>query len=149
MTTRPADLHDSLILADLLRQALLRASRRLRRETLTAGISSLDVLLLAKIKGNPGVGVCDLADEEDISRPSMSSRVKQLEAAGLVARSDDAADGRRSGLTITRAGARKLEVVRRQRNDWLAARLAGLSPEDRAALAAATGPLAQLVNPES
>jgi DNA-binding MarR family transcriptional regulator len=149
MTARPADLHDTLALADLLRPALMRASRRLRRETLTAGISSFDALLLAKIRRKPGVGVCDLADEENISRPSMSSRVKRLEVAGLLARSDDAADGRRSGLTITRAGARKLEIVRRRRNDWLAARLAALSPEDRAALSLAVGPLAQLVSPES
>lgn len=127
-------------LADVLRPALLRVSRRLRQEAQKVGASALDALLLGEIKRNPGIGVCDLADGEQISRPTMSGHVKRLEAAGWVARSLDAEDGRRSGLAITPAGARQLDLVRRQRNDWLAARLAKLSPADRDLLEAA-GPV--------
>jgi DNA-binding MarR family transcriptional regulator len=71
--------------------------------------------------------------------------VKRLEAAGLVARSGHAVDGRRSGLAITDAGVQRLDAVRRRRNDWLAVRLARLTPQARAQLAAAAEPLLQLI----
>jgi len=75
----------------------------------------------------------------------MSGHVKRLEAAGLITRAEDACDARRSGLTITPAGLETLEAIRQQRNDWLAARLAKLSPEDRARLADAAEPLLKLL----
>jgi DNA-binding MarR family transcriptional regulator len=136
---------DILALAEALRPALLRVSRRLRLEAQKVGLSAQDALLLGHITKNPGVGVSALADAEKISRPTMSAHIKRLEADGLVARSGDAQDGRRSGLAITKAGMRKLDIIRASRNDWLAARLARLSAEDRALLEAATAALTRLV----
>ncbi|WP_374576085.1 MarR family winged helix-turn-helix transcriptional regulator [Phenylobacterium sp.] len=135
---------DPVALAEALRPAILRVSRRLRQEANKVGASALDALLLGQILRTPGVGVCDLADEEKISRPTMSSHIKRLEAAGWVSRATDAEDGRRSGLTITDAGREALAAIRRQRNDWLAARLAQLPAEARQALAAAAAPLLEL-----
>ncbi len=132
-------------LAELLRPALLRVSRRLRQEAAKAGLSALDVLLLVEIKRQPGVGVSDLADAEQMSRPAMSTHIKRLEAAGWISRLSHASDGRRSGLTITPAGMAALADARRRRNDWLAARLSALGPEARQALHAAAGPLTALV----
>ncbi|RAK58440.1 MarR family transcriptional regulator [Phenylobacterium hankyongense] len=140
---------DIVALADALRPALLRVSRRLRQEAQKAGLSAQDALLLGAIKKNPGVGVSALADAERTSRPTMSGHIKRLEALGLVARSGDEADGRRSGLAITAAGARKLDIIRRQRNDWLAARLATLPAAERATLAAAAAPLLKLVGAQA
>lgn len=137
---------DIVALAETLRPALLRVSRRLRLEAQKVGLSAQDALLLGHITKNPGIGVSALAEAEKISRPTMSAHVKRLEAEGLIARSDDAKDGRRSGLTITPAGIRKLEIIRRERNDWLAARLGRLSPEDRALLEAAAGALLRMVD---
>ena len=139
------DITDPVALADALRPGLLRVSRRLRLEAQKAGLSQQDVFLLSHIRKHPGVGVSALADAEQTSRPTMSLHVKRLEAAGLVARREDAEDARRSGLTVTAAGARKLDAIRRQRNDWLAARLAKLSPTEREQLAAAVEPLLRLV----
>ena len=80
-----------------------------------------------------------------MTRASMSGHVKRLEAAGWIARAEaDADDRRRFGLTLTAKGAKALDAIRRRRNDWLAAGLARLSREERAALAAAAGPLARL-----
>lgn len=135
-------------LAETLRPALLRVSRRLRQEAQRAGVSALDALLLNQIKRNPGVGVCDLADAEQTSRPTMSGHVKRLEAAGWIARADHAEDGRRSGLAITPAGERQLDAVRQLRNDWLAGRIAKLTPEARAKLENAAAPLLQLLSLE-
>src|SRR3990167_5624883 len=113
-------------LAEALRPALLRVSRRLRQEAQRVGVSALDALILGQIMRRPGVGVCDLAQAEQISRPSMSGHVKRLEAAGWVSRADNAEDGRRSGLAVPPAGAQQLEAIRQHRNDWLAARIAKL-----------------------
>jgi DNA-binding MarR family transcriptional regulator len=135
---------DVIDLADALRPAILRVSRRLRQEAQKAGLSAQDALLLGHVRKNPGIGVSALADAERTSRPTMSAHIKRLAAAGLIARSEHAQDGRRSGLTVTAAGARKLEIIRRERNDWLAARLARLSPADRARLEAAAEPLLRM-----
>jgi DNA-binding MarR family transcriptional regulator len=135
-----------IALADALRPAVLRVSRRLRLEAQKAGLSAQDALLLGHIRKHPGIGVSGLAEAERTSRPTMSAHVKRLEAAGLVARSDHAEDGRRSGLAITPAGERKLEIIRRERNDWLAARLSRLSPADRETLERAAPALLRLID---
>lgn len=139
---------DPTALADNLRAPLLRVSRRLRQEAQRAGSSALDALVLGQIRRRPGIGVSDLADAEQMSRPSMSGHVKRLEAAGWIDRAEHAQDGRRCGLRITAAGEAQLDAVRQRRNDWLAARLARLDPQARAALAAAQEPLLQLLSQE-
>jgi len=140
------DIEDVFALAEALRGPLLRVSRRLRHEGQKAGLSAQDALLLGYLKKNPGAGVSELADFEQISRPTMSSHVKRLEAAGWIVRTDDAADGRRQGLTVTPSGLRKHAAIQRHRNDWLAARLVRLSTEERERLAAAAGPLLKLTS---
>ena len=132
-------------LAEALRPALLRLSRHLRREAQKAGVSALDAQLLGVIKKKPGIGGAELADVEQMTRPSMSSHLKRLQAAGWITRDPACAeDRRRVGLRLTASGDAALATIRRRRNDWLAARLAGLAPEALAALAAAAGPLDQL-----
>jgi DNA-binding MarR family transcriptional regulator len=100
---------------------------------------------LSRIRQTPGIGVCDLADAELISRPSMSSRIKRLVAEGLVSRAEDLTDGRRAGLAITRAGQRKIEAIKRRRNDWLAERIGELSAAERARLSAAAAAITHMV----
>jgi DNA-binding MarR family transcriptional regulator len=129
-------------LAERLRPVLLRLSRQLRRQSHAVGLTPLDTLLLGHVRKKAGVGVSELADVEQMSRPSMSAHVKRLEAAGWIARrAASSEDKRRVGLTLTPAGGRALDAIRRRRNDWLAMRLASLPPDDRQALAAAIGPL--------
>jgi DNA-binding MarR family transcriptional regulator len=136
---------DVSALAEALRPALLRLTRQLRKESQRFGMSPLDVMLLSLVKHREGIGVSELADLEQMSRPTMSSHVKRLEQAGWIARqAPDSDDKRRVGLILTPAGRRAMEAVRRQRNDWLAGRLAALSPEAREALRAAIGPLSQI-----
>jgi DNA-binding MarR family transcriptional regulator len=132
-------------LAEGLRPVLLRISRQLRRESQRAGLSPLDALVLGWVRKRDGIGVSELADLEQVSRPSMSAHVKRLEAAGWLARhAPDADDKRRVGLTLTPAGAKALDAVRRRRNDWLARQLSTLPAEGRAALRAAIAPLEQI-----
>lgn len=141
----PRSAPDVQALAEGLRPVLLRLSRQLRRESQSLGLSPLDAMILGAIKKHGGIGVSDLADHEQMSRPTMSAHVKRLEASGWIARlAPDSEDKRRVGLTLTPAGAKALDAVRRRRNDWLAKRLSALSPEAREALDAAIGPLEQI-----
>jgi DNA-binding MarR family transcriptional regulator len=136
---------DPDVLAEALRPALLRVSRRLRQAAHRAGLSAQDALVLGFIQKNPGTGVSGLAEVEQVSRPAMSGQVKKLEAAGWIVRHGDAADGRRSGLAVTPAGMEQLLAIRKHRNDWLAARLAHLNEDERERLAAAAEPLLKLL----
>lgn len=145
-TQTSPDARRVVALADGLRPALLRLSRRLRNEAQKAGLSAQDAVLLGLVKAKPGVGVSGLAEAERTSKPTMSGHIKRLEAEGLVARLIDAEDGRRSGFTLTPAGARKLEQIRAQRNDWLAKRLAKLEPTEREQIAAAAAALLKLAS---
>lgn len=136
---------DILPLADALRPALLKVSRALRRESQRAGVSALDAQLLGAVKKNAGIGVSELAEREQMTRASMSGHVKRLAAAGWIARAEpDADDRRRVGLTLTAQGAKALDAIRRRRNDWLVARLAKLSADERALLTDAAAPLMRL-----
>ena len=145
VSDKPVSDKDVQLLADALRPALLRASRRLRQEALRAGVSALDAQILNAVKKNPGIGVSGLADREQMTRPSMSSHIKRLEASGWIARDEASGDDRRRvGIRLTPKGVKALEAIRRRRNDWLAARLATLTPEARAVLAAAAEPLGLL-----
>ena len=146
MSAAEAETVDVSGLAETLRGPILRLSRRMRQAGQKAGLSAQEALILGYLKKNPGAGVSELADFEQISRPTMSSHVKRLEAAGWLTRADDARDGRRQGLSVTPAGARKHEAIQRQRNDWLAARLARLTAAERDSLTAAAGPLLKLVS---
>ena len=139
---------DVTALAERLRHPLLKISRRLRQESQKAGVSVQDAILLGLIRKLPGIGVSELADAEQTSRPTMSGHVKRLEAAGWIRRTEDETDARRSGLAVTAAGERQVEAIKRRRNDWLARRLAKLSEAEREALSAAAGPLMKLLELE-
>ncbi len=92
-----------------------------------------------------GIGVSELAEIEQMAAPTMSAHVKRLEEKGLVARDASACgDKRRTSLTVTRAGEKAFDAVRRQRNDWLAARLGELSEKELQSLAVAISSLSHI-----
>jgi len=80
----------------------------------------------------------------------MSIHVKRLVEAGWIERNADPhQDRRRAGLKLSPIGVRAMEAIRRRRNDWLAARIARLDPEARAALADAVESLTRLTEDRS
>jgi len=136
---------DCLLLADRLRQGVLRVNRQLRRETQRLGASPIVTILLAMIARQPGIGVTELAQQEGMRTPTMSGHVKRLEEEGLVRRTAPGrADRRRIGIVLTEDGERLLEDIRRRRTDWLAGRLAALDPGALAVLEAAVPALLRL-----
>jgi DNA-binding MarR family transcriptional regulator len=121
----PSDLHDvpaeySHIhygLASELRVVLGRMVRRLRAET-RPGMTQMAVLGRLDRDGPQPTG--QLAKSEGVRPQSMSQTVAELEAGGLVSRSADVTDGRRSLVALTDAGRRALHLDRAQREGFLA-----------------------------
>jgi DNA-binding MarR family transcriptional regulator len=142
------DFHEeAAALADDLRPALHRLHRQLRRNSGDPGrnISPLQNLLLAAIIEHPGVGVGELARIEKLRGPTISGHIKAMAAAGLVARKPpNAEDRRRVGLLATAKGRASLEASRRRKRDWLASRLAHLSPAARRAIRRAIAALNEI-----
>ena len=137
---------EPLAVANRLRPVLLKLNRDLRREIHSLGVSAGQVALLVAIGTKPGIGVRELATRERMSAAGMSGHVDRLVAAGLVARTPDAGDRRRVGLTLTTEGQRVRRAVRSRRTAWLAARLRELPPEQVEALEAAIAPLQGLID---
>jgi DNA-binding MarR family transcriptional regulator len=139
--------NDSLALANELRPVLLRLARRVRREAAELGVTAGQATLLAVIGERPGISGSELSEAEQISAPGVSAHLDRLEEAGLIVR-ERAADRRRVGVSLSPEGARVLRSIRKKRTAWLAERLDGLSGGERAAIDAAIGPLARLLEGE-
>ncbi len=140
-----SDIEEAMALAEALRPALHRLHRQLRRETGDPGISPLQALLLVAIVRQPGIGVAELARLEKLRGPTISGHIKAMEREGLVARAaPDPHDKRRNGLIATDKGWSLIKRIKQRRTDWLASELARLSPEARAAIRAAIGPLGDI-----
>ena len=141
---------EALVLSEDLRTAFKGLMRAMRRdaERQDTDLSMLQTMLLAAIGEHPGIGVAELARMQQVRSPTMSAQVKALEAAGLVARAaPDPDDRRRAGLLLTAGGEQRLHTLRSERLDWLAQRVARLTPMQMAALAAAIEPLNLIAQP--
>ena len=146
MTTIP---DQALQVSEDLRSAFKLLMRAMRRdaERQDSGLSMLQTMLLASVGEHPGIGVAELARMQQVRTPTMSAQVKALESAGLLARAaPDPQDRRRSGLQLSDAGQARLDMLRSQRIDWLAQRVARLTPAQMTALAAAIEPLTLIAN---
>jgi len=138
-------LEEAHALAEALRPALHRLYRQLRRESDDLGLSPLHALLLLAIMREPGIGVAELARMEKLRGPTISGHIKAMERDGLIARSEpDPSDRRRNGLIATEKGHALMQTIKQKRTDWLASELAKLSPDERAAIRAAVGPLGEI-----
>jgi len=78
-----------------------------------------------------------LAAREGVTQPAMTQLISRLEEADLAAREPDPADGRVVLVRMTATGRAMLARRREIRAGRLAVMLAALTPDDRAALAAA------------
>lgn len=138
-------LEEAHALAEALRPALHRLYRQLRRESDDPGLSPLHALLLLAIMRQPGIGVAELARLEKLRGPTISGHVKAMERDGLITRSEpDPSDRRRNGLIATDKGKELMRSMKQKRTDWLASELVKLSPDERAAIRAAVGPLGEI-----
>lgn len=142
----PVDPGNAVEIAEALRPVLHRLLRELRRESQHPEVSPLQALLLASIIKHPGIGVTELAALENVRGPTISGHVKTMESLGLVEReANDPDDRRRIGLVATKKARDIVKAIKRNRTDWLAGRLAALSPAERRAIRDAVEPLGRIV----
>ena len=136
---------EARLLAEELRTPLRRIYRQLRRDAHDDGIPPLRKQLLIAIIDQPGMGVGDLARQENLRSPTISGHINAMVAAGLVKRTDAASgDRRRVGLIATRQGNDAIDAHRKRRTDRLAQALANLPAESRDAIRAAIPALNEL-----
>jgi DNA-binding MarR family transcriptional regulator len=90
--------------------------------------------LIRLVRRNPGLSVADAAAELGLAANTVSTLVRQLADAGTLERVRDTADGRVVRLRLTPDTRRRVEAWLDHRTAVTARAIAGLSPEDRAAL---------------
>jgi DNA-binding MarR family transcriptional regulator len=118
------------------------AFKRRARETSGDGeLTNPQLTALSRLDRLGPMTTAELARREQISPQAMGSTIASLEDLGLVARSADAADGRRSILHLTPEG---VEAIRSGRNalaDRIAAVLEGSFADEETKILAAAAPL--------
>jgi len=124
-------------LAAGLSAGLERVVGLLRALSQPSGLSMTAVATLATLERSGPKRLTALAALAGVTQPAMTQLISRLEDEALVRREADPADGRVVQVVITGEGKATLARRRARRADRLAVVLAQLSPEHRAALAAA------------
>jgi DNA-binding MarR family transcriptional regulator len=135
---KPAD-DDPRGAANALRDLLVSFIRHTPRD-----MSLTSVLALSTLERTGPRRITDLAVSEGLAQPSMTALVATLVRAGYAERRSDPADRRVVMVAITEAGLALLRTRRSASAEVIADAVGKLSPEDTAALAAATPAIERL-----
>jgi DNA-binding MarR family transcriptional regulator len=127
-----------------LRDAITRLNRRLRQERPVGDLTMTQLSALTSLRLGGALTPRELADLERVQPPTMTKIVSKLEERGLVKRSPHPTDGRQVLLAPTEQGLDMLSFYEKARDEWLAARLAELTPDERATVARAASILEAL-----
>ena len=127
-----------------LRLAIARTARRLRQSA-GSELGASSVAALATIEREGPLTPSELADAEAIKRPTATKIVSRLEAAELVERAPDPADGRCSLISVTPSGKALLSGMRSRKDAYLAERLENLPDRDVATLRRAAAILERML----
>jgi DNA-binding MarR family transcriptional regulator len=130
--------------ADLL--AVVARLNRLATQRIQMPLPAAQARLLATIDAHGEARIGDLAAVDHCSQPTMTTQVRRLEDAGLVARTVDPGDARAVRIRITDEGMRTLNAVRADRAAAIEPQLALLEPADRLVLAEAVQVLRRLLD---
>lgn len=133
---RPAKT-DPLDVAERLHSAAIRLLRRVRAADAETGLSAPKLSALSVLVFGGAMSLTALARAEQVSLPTMSKLVGDLESEGLAAKRVDRADKRGLRIEVTAKGRALMEEGRRRRLELLRRRLAELSREDRKILSIA------------
>ncbi|MDT5041653.1 MAG: hypothetical protein QOE51_2638 [Actinoplanes sp.] len=131
-------------LAKTLREAIHRLNRRVRQARPVGDLTFSQLSALTSLQLAGALTPRELADMERVQPPTMTKIVGKLEDRGLVARTPHPTDGRQVILAATELGRAVFAQFEQARNEWLAAQLAELTPEQRDTLASAAAILQQV-----
>ncbi|MEV4673463.1 MULTISPECIES: MarR family winged helix-turn-helix transcriptional regulator [Actinomadura] len=123
-------------LAEQLNLRLRHVVLMLRQAGADQPVTSQQLSVLGSLEHGPR-RMTELAAEHGVRLPTMTAQINRLERDGLVARGRDGADARVVTARLTGAGRELLAAGRERRLSFLADRLAHLSGDERARIAAA------------
>lgn len=129
-----------------LRRGVTRLYSRFRSERLEGEVPDSALLVLLALDKQGTTTLTALADTAHVSLGSISQTVRRLEQLDYVTKSRDTVDRRRVLFALTDAGRVAVTASRRHRRDWLNSRIAELTTEERAAIAAAAPLLTRLAD---
>jgi DNA-binding MarR family transcriptional regulator len=142
------EIPSSTELAARLRRTVMRLSRRLRRHAASGLSPSLESAL--GVIGHRGpLMPSELAQIEDVKRPTATRVIAILERRGLVERAPDPCDRRSHRVGLTAQGSALLAQSRTRRIAYLGRALGALEPDDLALLDRALRLLDRLLLEES
>ena len=142
ITSTPLTRSERVTLANDLRIACMRISRRVRYES-DNELASHQFSALIRLEHGPRTN-SEIAEIENVSAPSMCRTTQGLVNLGLVSRADDPTDGRQVILSLTTEGRKTIKRVRRHRDEWMLDRLKGLTDDERDLLHRASDVLAKV-----
>jgi len=131
-------------LAEALRDAITRLNRRVRQARPVGDLTVTQLSALTSLELAGALTPRELADVERVQPPTMTKIVAKLEERGLVQRTPHPTDGRQVILSSTGVGREILGSYERVRDEWLAARLAELTEQEREVLTQAAALLSRL-----
>ena len=137
---------DAAALASRMRIAVMRLSRKLRREGSGANITPTLLAALSTIERHGRMTAGELATHEQVQKPTVTRILADLLERGLVTRTADPLDGRIAWVQISAEGQRLLQSIRRRHDAYLAARLKRLTPEELTVLESAAEILERLTD---
>jgi len=129
-----------------LRLIIQRLSRRVRFERTEDEITDGQRSVLFHLFGDGPQTLGELAGRDRVTPPSMNRTVNALVALEFVTREASSTDGRKVTIDLTPAGRALVQETRRKRDAWFSARIARLTPEQRATLEAAAPILRELAD---
>jgi DNA-binding MarR family transcriptional regulator len=130
--------------ADLL--AVVARLNRYATQRIQMQLPAAQARLLSTIDAHGDARICDLAGVDHCSQPTMTTQVRRLEDAGLVARTVDPGDARAVRIRITAEGLHTLNQVRADRASAIEPQLAKLESRDRHTLVAAVAVLRRVLD---
>jgi DNA-binding MarR family transcriptional regulator len=148
MVSTTADADERVVeIAARLRVAIFRTARRLRQEA-GVDLSPASLAALGTIERHGPLTPSELADLEGVRRPTATRMIARLDAAGVIVRTRDPADGRSSLVSASTRGLALLRRLRKRRTAYLARRLRELQAEEVAVLAQAAQILERMLEGE-
>jgi DNA-binding MarR family transcriptional regulator len=135
-------------LASRLRLAITRTARRMRQE---AGndLSPSQLAALASLERHGPLSPSELAEREQVKRPTATRVIAHLVGASLAERTPDPDDRRFALISLTPKGEALLRRLRERKTAYLARRLHELDADETAALGRAAEVLEHLLEEEA
>ncbi len=127
-----------------LRRVILRLARQLNAASVGEGLTPTQASVLGIVTHRGPLGLAELTEIEGLNPTMLSRVVGKLDSFGLIKRLRDPEDFRAARVEVTPEGEQAYQRIAAQRAAILSEQVAGLPPEQEAALVAALPALENL-----